>query len=111
MTYFQRLFTRNLRIFRKLRGYSQLQLSELVNISPNYLNAVENGKNFPSPDVIQKLLDALEITPFELFSEYSAPPSAENTPAAKNRFILHELNLIKEEMLAAFDERIQKYRQ
>jgi transcriptional regulator with XRE-family HTH domain len=69
MTHVQELFVENLRFFRKKRGISQLKFSEMINISPNYLNAVENGKNFPSPEVIQQIADALEVLPYQLFLE------------------------------------------
>ena len=75
MTHFQKIFIENLRFWRKKRGLSQLKLSEIVNISPNYLNAVENGKNFPSPEVIQQISDTLEVMPYQLFLEY--PTEAE----------------------------------
>jgi transcriptional regulator with XRE-family HTH domain len=69
MTYIQALFLKNLRFYRKKKGLSQLKFAELINISPNYLNAVENGKNFPSLEVIQKMIEELEIMPFQLFIE------------------------------------------
>ncbi len=72
MLHFQEIFIKNLRYFRKKRGYTQLAFSEVINLSPNYLNAIERGKNFPSPDVIQKIIDTLEILPFELFLEDSS---------------------------------------
>jgi transcriptional regulator with XRE-family HTH domain len=69
MTHIQDIFIKNLRFFRTKKGFSQLKFSELVNISPNYLNAVENGKNFPSVEVLQKMADKLEILPYQLFLE------------------------------------------
>lgn len=72
MTHFQKIFIKNLRFWRKKRSFSQLKLSEMINISPNYLNAVENGKNFPSPEVIQDISDSLEILPYQLFLEHPA---------------------------------------
>ena len=72
MTHFQRVFIDNLRYWRKKREISQVKLAEMLNISPNYLNAVENGKNFPSPEVIQHICDSLEIMPYQLFLEYPA---------------------------------------
>ena len=69
MTHFQMKFIENLRFWRKKRGLSQQKLSEMVNVSPNYLNAVENGKNFPSPEVIQQVSDVLELMPYQLFLE------------------------------------------
>ena len=70
MTHFQNVFIQNLRFFRSERKLSQLKLSELVNITPNYLNAVENGKNFPSPEVIQRIIEVLDILPYQLFLEH-----------------------------------------
>jgi len=51
-----------------------MKLSELANITPNYLNAVENGKNFPSPDVLQRIIEVLDILPYQLFLEFPGEP-------------------------------------
>jgi transcriptional regulator with XRE-family HTH domain len=69
MTHFQDTFVRNLRYYRTKAGYTQTQFSTLLDISPNYLNAVENGKSFPSVVVIQKILDLLNLLPYQLFLE------------------------------------------
>ena len=68
----------------------------MVNISPNYLNAVENGKNFPSPEVIQHICDNLEIMPYQLFLEcpVEAVPDkmiVKNLMEMKQRFV-REIN-------------------
>jgi len=86
LTHFQDVFIRNLRYYRKKSGFSQLKFSELAGISPNYLNAVENGKNFPSIAVIQQFLDILKIMPYELFLEeplQSKPAGQEHTALLK----------------------------
>jgi len=102
MTYFQMKFIENLRFWRKKRGISQLKLSEMVNISPNYLNAVENGKNFPSPEVIQHISDTLEILPYQLFLEHSAETAPPNTMTS-------ELLMIKQRLIKEIDTLILKY--
>ena len=56
MTHIQELFITNLRFYRTQNGFSQLSFSEAIDISPNYLNAVENGKNFPSLEETQVFL-------------------------------------------------------
>lgn len=66
MTHFQEIFIKKLRLYRTNAGFSQLAFSEKINLSPSYLNAVENGKNFPSPDVIQKILDVLHLMPIRI---------------------------------------------
>ncbi|MDR2049841.1 MAG: helix-turn-helix domain-containing protein [Treponema sp.] len=86
MTHFQELFIKNLRFYRKKRRLSQLKFSEMVNISPNYLNAVENGKNFPSPEVIQNMVQKLNIMPFQLFLE-----KQENYGKEENLVLIEDL--------------------
>ena len=101
MTHFQEIFIENLRFWRKKRGISQLKLSEMVNISPNYLNAVENGKNFPSPEVIQKISDTLKILPYQLFLEYPAESAPIKTMAS-------QLVVIKQRLVKEIDTLIKK---
>jgi len=101
MTHFQKKFIENLRFWRKKREISQLKLSEMVNISPNYLNAVENGKNFPSPEVIQNISDILEILPYQLFLEHP-------TEAAPSKTMTSGLMAMKQRFVREIDTLIQK---
>jgi transcriptional regulator with XRE-family HTH domain len=105
MTSLQETFIRNLRFFRTKRGFSQLKFSELISISPNYLNAVENGRNFPSPEVLQNIANALNVFPYQLFLEQPAdrPGQMENTT------LIQELTLIKQKLIHEMDELIEKY--
>jgi transcriptional regulator with XRE-family HTH domain len=105
MTHLQAVFIENLRFLRKKRGITQLKFSEMINVSPNYLNAVENGKNFPSPEVIQTISDTLEVMPYQLFLEYPV----EEAPFKLNT-IVQELLKIKQRTSREIDELIQKYK-
>ena len=104
MTHFQKLFITNLRFWRKKRGISQLKLSEMINISPNYLNAVENGKNFPSPEVIQDISESLKLMPYQLFLEHPM----EETPTGT---VILDLIAIKQLLVKEISELIQKYQE
>ena len=105
MTHFQMKFIENLRFWRKKRGLSQQKLSEMVNVSPNYLNAVENGKNFPSPEVIQKISDILELMPYQLFLEHPE----ENAPVTGT--VIPDLMVIKQRFVKDICDLLQKYRE
>ena len=107
MTHFQKIFIQNLRFFRSARNLSQIKLSELVNITPNYLNAVENGKNFPSPEVLQRIVDVLGILPYQLFLEYPETPKI--TKQKEKSILFQELNHLKQQFNREFDKTIQKY--
>lgn len=52
---------------RKIRHMSQEQLAELVDINQNALSYIETGENFFSAETLEKLINALQIDPSELF--------------------------------------------
>ena len=76
----------------------------MVNISPNYLNAVENGKNFPSPEIIQQISHSLEVLPYQLFLEHPSDPVPLHTDT-----IIPELIKIKQLFIKEINDLIQKY--
>jgi len=101
MTHLQENFISNLRFYRASKGFSQVEFSEKIGISPNYLNAVENGKNFPSVEVLQKITDVLNILPYQLFLELPT----ENNENEKSKQIIMEL---KQRICSIFDDAINK---
>ena len=105
MTHFQMIFIKNLRFYRTKAGLSQLALSEKINLSPNYLNAVENGKNFPSPEVIQNILDVCNIMPYQLFLENNSLPASET---GKQK-IIKLSDELKQKISENIDEIIKQY--
>ncbi|MDR1429446.1 MAG: helix-turn-helix domain-containing protein [Spirochaetaceae bacterium] len=107
MTRFQELFIKNLRFLRKKKGISQLAFSEKIGVSPNYLNAVENGKNFPSPDIIQKISDSLGILPYQLFLEYPLFGEGERKGHEKE-MLIQELTILRGKLLLEIDMAIEK---
>lgn len=52
---------------RKKKGLSQEKLAELVNIEQNTLSCIETGNNFCTAETLEKIINALEIDPTELF--------------------------------------------
>lgn len=73
MTPSREVFINNLKFFRKKFGLRQLDLSLEIGKSSNYINSVENGKYFPSPETIDKISTVFEIHPSELFLENGCP--------------------------------------
>lgn len=106
MTHLQNIFIKNLRFYRNKRGISQLKFSEMIDISPNYLNAVENGKNFPSVEVLQSISDILDILPYQLFLEY---PIEFSEASLGSDALIQELIHIKQRFILEIDQIIEKY--
>lgn len=46
---------------RNKSGMTQAELAELVNIDPKHQSCIENGRNFPSADLIEKYAKAFNI--------------------------------------------------
>lgn len=67
MAELRQTFIRNLKYYRKLKGVRQLDLALELGRNPNYINSIENGKYFPSPETIEQIAAVLEIEPIRLF--------------------------------------------
>ncbi|MBQ8397688.1 MAG: helix-turn-helix transcriptional regulator [Clostridia bacterium] len=57
----------NVSYYRKSRGYTQMQLAELLKIDRSHMSAIELATVGASLDVIFRLCEVLDVTPKELF--------------------------------------------
>ncbi len=57
----------NIAFYRKQRGYSQLQLAEMVNISRTHMSRIETADCAVSLDVVFSVCEALSVSPSKLF--------------------------------------------
>jgi len=63
----------NIRNHRQLLGISQAKLAELANIASGYVAMIELEKKFPSDEVLERIADAFNIDPTELFTKNCYP--------------------------------------
>ena len=96
----KQIFGNNLHSYRKLRGLSQEQLSEKLDISVKHLSTMETGKVFASAELIEKISMELNVSISALFYTPNEK-SFDETDLAKITIILEEettkaLNLVKE---------------
>jgi transcriptional regulator with XRE-family HTH domain len=66
----------NIKEYRRKCGFSQDKLAELANISSQYLATVETCRKFPTPEVLDRLAEALGIETYELFIVKPSPEDA-----------------------------------
>jgi transcriptional regulator with XRE-family HTH domain len=55
---------------RKAKGLTQAVLGEQVELPQSYIGGIEKGERNISLDTLQKLMNALHISPSEFFREY-----------------------------------------
>ena len=60
-------FGQNLKFIRKEKGFTQEQLSEMINLDIRQYSRIETGKGFPSLSTLERLCDTLDIDPAYLF--------------------------------------------
>jgi transcriptional regulator with XRE-family HTH domain len=61
------IFSNNIKRLRTVRGLSQLHLAHRADLAHTFINDIENGKSWVSPETISRLSNALEVMPQELF--------------------------------------------
>lgn len=61
-----KLIGENIRKYRKIKDFSQEKLSEMVNVTPDYISLIELGKRIPSLKRLYKIAEILEVEPYKL---------------------------------------------
>jgi transcriptional regulator with XRE-family HTH domain len=90
---------------RRVLGITQAELAERVNTSTNYIALIETEKKFPTPEMLERIADALEIEPPALFAVEIRPlTEAEMMLKAQKRvlsditrFVSHRIKQLKQE--------------
>ena len=68
MTNIRKLLATNIKTFRCELGLTQSKLAEKVDTATHYIAMIEGCKNFPSPEMIERIAAGLEKDPADLFS-------------------------------------------
>ena len=75
----RQIFIQNLKYYRKQAGFTQEKLAEKIEMSTNYIGAIEACERFPSPETIDRIAEALEIPVSNLFNERGSPQAVQET--------------------------------
>ena len=63
----KRLLGRKIKQYRVLKGFTQEELAEKLNISQRTLSGIECGTNFWSSNTLEKILEVFDISLEEMF--------------------------------------------
>ncbi|MCL1927340.1 MAG: helix-turn-helix domain-containing protein [Treponema sp.] len=72
--YLERLVINNIKRIRKEKGISQEKLAEACNTATSYIGLMEIYKNVPKLSTIEKIANALNVDPLELFKDKNEFP-------------------------------------
>ncbi|MDR0710550.1 MAG: helix-turn-helix domain-containing protein [Spirochaetaceae bacterium] len=96
MTKLREILAKNLKENRRKCGVSQVKLAERAGVSTQYIAMIELSRQFPSPEVLERIAAALEIEAYELFA---VPASPENAMERLHRDIIKEIREVIVEIL------------
>jgi transcriptional regulator with XRE-family HTH domain len=68
MTDIRKVLAANIKAFRKENGLTQAKLAEQAGTATHYIAMIEGCKNFPSPDMIERIAAVLGKDTLDLFS-------------------------------------------
>ncbi|MDR0302196.1 MAG: helix-turn-helix domain-containing protein [Treponema sp.] len=68
MANIREVLANNIKEYRRKNGFSQDKLAELAGISSQYLATVETCRKFPTPEVLERIAEALSVETHELFT-------------------------------------------
>lgn len=67
MSEIKSLLGKRIRELRLKRKYTQEKLAEMAGIEIPSLSNIENGKNYPNQETLQKISEGLQVRPYELY--------------------------------------------
>jgi transcriptional regulator with XRE-family HTH domain len=97
----------NLRHYCGFRGLTQAKLAEKLDISPNFISDLENGKRWLSSDTLVNLSDILDIAVYELLKPEASLP--EDTGFFMEKYSHEAAALIMDSVAQALEKLRCKY--
>jgi transcriptional regulator with XRE-family HTH domain len=79
MTNIRDLLAKNMKTYRNAQGFTQAYLAEKADTSTHYIGMIENRRKFPSPEMIERIANALGIDTPDLFITEKRMPEAIKT--------------------------------
>ena len=99
MTDVRMLLAKNMKHYREILRFSQMDLAEKIGCSPTLIGKIEIMKRFPSADNLNRIAAAFKIDPADLFSNSDESSVLDAVKSQQER-----KDLLKEKVLKAIDE-------
>ena len=96
MTSIRDILASNLKENRKKCGITQSKLAEKAGVSTQYIAMIELSRQFPTPEVLERIAAALDIEAYHLFA---VPPSPESSMERLHKDIIREIREVIVEVL------------
>jgi transcriptional regulator with XRE-family HTH domain len=96
MTNIRDILANNLKENRRKCGITQSKLAEKAEVSTQYIAMIELSRQFPTPEVLDRIAAAFGIEAYKLFA---VPPSPESSMERLHKDIIREIREVIVEVL------------
>jgi len=96
MTNIRDILSSNLKEYRKKCGITQSKLAEKAGVSTQYIAMIELSRQYPTPEVLERIAAAMDIEAYQLFA---VPPSPESSIERLHKDIIREIREVIVEVL------------
>jgi len=96
MTNIRDVLANNIKENRRVCGITQSKLAEKAGVSTQYIAMIELSRQFPTPDVLERIAGAFNIEAHALFN---VPPSPESSMERLHKDIIQEIREVIVEVL------------
>lgn len=94
----------NIKHYRQLKGYSQEEFSEMLNISQQTLSRIERGINFLTAETLEKIPHILSVNTYELFMN-----NEDYTTKRRNSNMNSVFLYLSNTLINIFNSKLQKF--
>lgn len=91
--YFRQIFRLNLKQIREKNGVTQVELSRLSNFDPTCIGKIERGDVDPSLESINRICEALDVTPRDLLLPDPGPSGESERDETVAELKVHQVEL------------------
>lgn len=95
--------SRNIKAFRQRQNMSQADLAEASGISIPFLSQIECANKFPSPAILARIADSLQVSVSDLFAE------KESVKSGDYKFMIEAMKSILNGQLQSFETFCRNY--
>ena len=100
------ILAKNLKENRRKCGITQSKLAEKAEVSTQYIAMIELSRQFPTPEVMERIAAALDIESYQLFA---VPPSPESSMERLHKDIVRDIREVIADVLVKTLEENHKY--
>lgn len=97
------IISENVKFYRNKTGLSQLKLAMQLEISPSYLNDIENERQYISLKMLERFAEFFEIEPYKLLY-----PTEISEQEPKSDETVEKLRAIKSQIDSIFENEFTK---